>query len=214
MTELEQISELMQKGKAKEIKTLCRKALDRGIEAQTILDDALLASMKIIGDKFKDNQIYVPEVLIAAWAMNAGMEILKPELKTDDAKKKGKIIIGTVQGDHHDIGKNLVKIMFEGKGFEVVDLGVDVSSEMFIEAAKRERASIIALSSLLTTTMPQMKKVVTAAVEAGIRDEVTIMIGGAPVSQSFCDSIGADLYTANAATAAEKALFSALYYRM
>jgi corrinoid protein of di/trimethylamine methyltransferase len=206
MAELEQISEMMQKGKAKEVKELCQEALDQGIAAQTILDDALLAAMSIVGEKFKNNQVFVPEVLIAARAMNSGLEILKPELEAGGAEAKGKVVIGTVKGDLHDIGKNLVKIMIEGKGLEVIDLGTDVAPEKYIETAKAEGAKIIALSALLTTTMTQMENVVKAATDAGIRDDVTIMVGGAPVTQSFCESIGADIYTPDAATAAEKAM--------
>jgi len=206
MADLEQISELMQKGKAKEVKDLCQEALDAGIAAQTILDDALLAAMNIVGVKFKNNQVFVPEVLIAARAMNAGLEVLKPHLEAGDAAVKGRVVLGTVKGDLHDIGKNLVKIMLEGKGLEVIDLGTDVSPEQYVEAAKANNANIIAMSALLTTTMTQMENVVKAASDAGIRDQVTIMIGGAPVTQSFCDSIGADFYTPDAATAAEKAM--------
>ncbi|WP_298007634.1 corrinoid protein [Oceanispirochaeta sp.] len=206
MADLEQISELMQKGKAKEVKELCQEALDAGIPAQTILDDALLAAMNIVGVKFKNNQVFVPEVLIAARAMNAGLEVLKSELEAGGAETKGKVVLGTVKGDLHDIGKNLVKIMLEGKGLEVIDLGTDVSPEQYVESAKANDANIIAVSALLTTTMTQMENVVKAAVDAGIRDKITIMIGGAPVTQSFCDSIGADIYTPDAATAADKAL--------
>ncbi len=206
MADLEQISELMQKGKAKEVKELCQEALDGGMNAQTILDDALLAAMNIVGVKFKNNQVFVPEVLIAARAMNAGLEVLKPHLEAGGAETKGRAVLGTVKGDLHDIGKNLVKIMLEGKGLEVIDLGTDVAPEKYIEAAKENNANIIALSALLTTTMTQMENVVKAAEDAGIRDSVTIMIGGAPVTQSFCDSIGADIYTPDAATAAEKAM--------
>ncbi|QEN08236.1 cobalamin-binding protein [Oceanispirochaeta crateris] len=206
MADLEQISEMMQKGKAKEVKELCQEALDAGISAQTILDDALLAAMNIVGIKFKNNQVFVPEVLIAARAMNAGLEILKSELEAGESEVKGKVVLGTVKGDLHDIGKNLVKIMLEGKGLEVIDLGTDVSPEQYVEAAKTNNANIIAVSALLTTTMTQMENVVKAAEDAGIRDKITIMIGGAPVTQSFCDSIGADIYTPDASTAADKAM--------
>ncbi|OQY34069.1 MAG: 5-methyltetrahydrofolate--homocysteine methyltransferase [Spirochaetaceae bacterium 4572_59] len=206
MADLEKISEMMQKGKAADVKELCQAALDDNVEAQTILDDALLAAMSIVGVKFKNNQVFVPEVLIAARAMNAGLEILKPHLKSEDTKGNGKAVIGTVKGDLHDIGKNLVKIMMEGKGLEVIDLGSDVTPEKYVEAAKEHNADIIALSALLTTTMTQMGNVVKAAEDAGIRDKVTIMIGGAPITQSFCESIGADIYTPDAATASDKAL--------
>jgi methylmalonyl-CoA mutase cobalamin-binding domain/chain len=161
--------------------------------------------MGIIGEKFKNNEVYVPEVLIAARAMYAGMEIIRPILTETGVESIGKVVIGTVKGDLHDIGKNLVKMMMEGRGLEVIDLGIDVSPERFIEAAKEHDAQIIACSALLTTTMTEMKNVVEAAKEAGIRDQVTIMVGGAPVTDSFCKSIGADIYTADAASAAEEA---------
>jgi len=206
MADLEKISELMQKGKAKEVKDLCQEALDDGVVAQTILDDALLAAMGIVGEKFKNNQVFVPEVLIAARAMNAGLEILKPHLESGEDTVKGRVVLGTVKGDLHDIGKNLVKIMMEGKGLEVIDLGTDVSPEKYVETAKENNANIIAMSALLTTTMTQMENVVKAAADAGIRDNITIMIGGAPVTQSFCESISADIYTPDAATAADRAL--------
>ena len=206
MADFEKISELMQKGKADEVKQLCAEALEEGVAPKEVLDKGLLAAMNIVGEKFKNNEVFVPEVLIAARAMNFGLEILKPAMVDDDVEEIGKVVIGTVKGDLHDIGKNLVKIMFEGKGLTVVDLGADVSAEKFIEAAVNEGANIIACSALLTTTMTQMESIVKAAVDAGIRDKVTIMVGGAPVTQKFCESIGADIYTADAATASEKAL--------
>jgi methanogenic corrinoid protein MtbC1 len=165
-----------------------------------------MAGMGIVGERFKNNEIYVPEVLIAARAMKGGIELLRPLLVQEKNESKGTIVIGTVKGDLHDIGKNLVRMMMEGKGFEVVDLGTDVSAEGFISAAGEHNADIIACSALLTTTMNEMKGVVAAADEAGIRDRVKIMVGGAPVTQEFCDSIGADAYSANAASAAEDAL--------
>ncbi len=206
MADFEKISELMQKGKADEVKQLCADALAEGIAPKEILEKGLLSAMNIVGVKFKNNEVFVPEVLIAARAMNFGLEVLKPAMVGDDVEEIGKVVIGTVKGDLHDIGKNLVKIMFEGKGLTVVDLGADVSAEKFIEAAQNENAKIIACSALLTTTMTQMENVVKAAVDAGIRDKVTIMVGGAPVTEKFCESIGADIYTADAATASEKAL--------
>ena len=165
-----------------------------------------MAGMDVIGQRFRDNQIFVPQVLMAARAMNQGAELLKPLMAQEGAKAAGRICIGTVYGDLHDIGKNLVKMMLEGKGIEVYDLGVDVSAEAFIEGAKEHGASIICCSALLTTTMNEMKNVVDKAEEAGIRNKVKIMVGGAPISQAFCDSIGADYYTLDAATAADVAL--------
>jgi corrinoid protein of di/trimethylamine methyltransferase len=203
---LEEISSFLQQGRANNVKELVKKALDEGVPAGDILDNGLLSGMNIIGVKFKNNEVYVPEVLIAARAMNAGMEILKPVLITSDAKSKGKAVLGTVKGDLHDIGKNLVKIMFEGKGIEVIDLGVDVAPETFVEAALREDAQIIACSALLTTTMNVMKDVVEAARQKGVLGKVKIMVGGAPLTDNFCKSIGADYYAPDAASASDIAL--------
>jgi corrinoid protein of di/trimethylamine methyltransferase len=206
MAILEEISELLQKGKAKEVKELVQKAIDEKIEARSILEDGLMAGMGVIGDKFKKNEVYVPEVLIAARAMNAGIEVLKPELISAGVEAKGRVVIGTVKGDLHDIGKNLVRMMMEGKGLEVIDLGTDVAPEQFVSAAKDKDAKVIACSALLTTTMTEMKSVVEAAKEAGVRDDLTIMIGGAPVTDNFCKSIGADIYAPDAASAADAAV--------
>jgi corrinoid protein of di/trimethylamine methyltransferase len=203
---LNQISTFLQQGRAKNVKELVQKAVDDGIEPQEILKKGLLSGMDVIGEKFKNNEIYVPDVLIAARAMNAGMEVLKPLIVAEGIKPTGTVVIGTVKGDLHDIGKNLVRMMMEGKGLRVIDLGVDVSAEKFVETAKEEGADIIACSALLTTTMVEMKKVVEVVNEAGLRDKVTIMIGGAPVTDNYCKSIGADIYTADAASAADEAL--------
>ncbi len=194
------------KGRAPKVKELVTSALERGIEPKDILEQGLLSGMSIIGEKFKNNEVFVPEVLIAARAMNAGVEILRPYLVSAGVETKGTAVLGTVKGDLHGIGKNLVKMMLEGKGVKVVDLGVDVSPETFVEKAQECDADIICCSALLTTTMVEMKNVVEKAEEAGIRDKVKIMIGGAPVTQNFCDSIGADYYTPDAATASEVAL--------
>lgn len=205
MNTLEQISEYLQQGRAKNVQELVSQALTEGIAAGKILSQGLLAGMSVIGEKFKVNEVYVPDVLIASRAMNAGMEVLKPHLMGSDIKPVGKVILGTVEGDLHDIGKNLVKIMFQGAGFEVSDLGVDVSAEKFITAIKTERPQIIAMSALLTTTMINMDKVVKAIVKEGLRDQVLIMAGGAPVTENFTQSIGADLYAPDAASAAQAA---------
>lgn len=202
---MEQISEYLQQGRAKNVQELVSQALTEGIAAGKILSQGLLAGMSVIGEKFKVNEVYVPDVLIASRAMNAGMEVLKPHLMGSDIKPVGKVILGTVEGDLHDIGKNLVKIMFQGAGFEVSDLGVDVSAEKFITAIKTERPQIIAMSALLTTTMINMDKVVKAIVKEGLRDQVLIMAGGAPVTENFTQSIGADLYAPDAASAAQAA---------
>ena len=204
MSILNEISENLQNGKRKVVAALVQQALDEGVPAGTILNDGLLAGMDVIGEKFKNNEVFIPEVLLAARSMNAGTELLKPFL-ADDAAAHGKVVLGTVKGDLHDIGKNIVKIMMEGKGLEVIDLGVDVEPEKFISTAIDENADIIACSSLLTTTMVNSEAVVKGAVEAGIRDKVKIMVGGAPVTQEFCDRIGADAYTTDAASAAQTA---------
>ena len=203
---LQEISEKLQAGNAKAVKELVQKALDEGVNANDILKDGLMAGMDVIGQKFRDNVIFVPQVLMAARAMGQGAEILRPVLMEGDAKAVGKVCIGTVFGDLHDIGKNLVKMMLEGKGFEVIDLGTNVPAEKFISTAIEENCSIICCSALLSTTMPVMADVVKAAEAAGIRDKVKIMIGGAPVTQDFCNQIGADCYTLDAVSAAEAAL--------
>ncbi|HOA54042.1 MAG: corrinoid protein [Acetivibrionales bacterium] len=205
METLNAISENLQKGKANAVKELVQTALEKGLSAENILNGGLLSGMDIIGAKFKNNEIYIPEVMIAARAMNAGMEILRPVLGSSGVKARGKIVIGTVKGDLHDIGKNLVKMMMDGKGIDVIDLGTDVSAERFIAAAVENDARIIACSALLTTTMPEMKKVVELLEERGLRDSITVMIGGAPVTESYRQSIGADIYTPDAASAAEEA---------
>lgn len=204
--ELKEISAQLQAGKAKIVKTLVQQAIDEGIPAQQILEEGLLDGMGIVGEKFKNNEVFVPEVLIAARAMNQGVALLKPLLAAEGVKASGRVCIGTVQGDLHDIGKNLVKMMMEGKGLEVIDLGTDVSPETFVKTAIEQDCQIIACSALLTTTMNVMGDVVKAAEEAGIRDKVKIMIGGAPVNQAFCDQIGADSYTNDAASAADQAV--------
>ena len=206
MSILTDICELLQKGKAKDVKALCEQAIADGIPAQQILEEGLLPGMNIIGEKFKNNEIFVPEVLIAARAMSKGAEVLKPHLAEDGVKAQGRVCIGTVQGDLHDIGKNLVKMMLEGKGLEVIDLGTDVSPEMFVNTAVEKECNIICCSALLTTTMSTMGEVVKKAEEAGIRDKVKIMVGGAPVNEEFAKSIGADAYTSDAASAADLAV--------
>ena len=206
MSILEEISTFMQRGRSPKVKELVQQALDEGISPQEILEQGLLSGMNVVGVKFKNNEVFVPEVLIAARAMNAGIEVLKPALLADGVEAKGKVVIGTVKGDLHDIGKNLVRMMIEGQGITVVDLGVDVSPERFYEAAVTEKAQVVCCSALLTTTMGEMKNVVKIFEEKGIRDQVKIMVGGAPITQGFCESIGADCYAADAATAAEAAL--------
>ena len=203
---LSQISENLQKGKAKVVKQLVQEAIDAGISAQDILEKGLIAGMNVVGEKFRNNEIFVPEVLVAARALNMGSALLKPLLAADGVKASGRVCIGTVQGDLHDIGKNLVKMMMEGKGLEVIDLGTDVAPETFVQTAIDQDCQIICCSALLTTTMPTMGEVVKAAEAAGIREKVKIMIGGAPVTQAFCEEIGADAYTPDAASAADAAV--------
>ena len=203
---LNEISENLQKGKAKIVVELVQKALDEGVAANDILNEGLLAGMSIIGEKFKNDEVYVPEVLVAARAMNKGAVLLKPHLAAAGVEATGKVVIGTVQGDLHDIGKNLVKMMLEGKGLEVIDLGADVAPETFIQTAIDQNCKVVLLSALLTTTMGVMEDVVKKAEEMGVRDQLKIMIGGAPVSAEFCAKIGADIYTPDAASAADVAV--------
>lgn len=206
MSILNDISENLQKGKAKIVKQLVQQAIDEGIPVEQILNEGLLSGMSVIGEKFKNNEVFVPEVLVAARAMNMGAALLKPLMAEAGVVAAGKVCIGTVRGDLHDIGKNLVKMMMEGKGLEVIDLGTDVDPAKYVEVAKNEGCQIIACSSLLTTTMGMMEDVVKAAEAAGIRDQVKIMVGGAPVTEDFCQKIGADKYTSDAASAADAAL--------
>jgi 5-methyltetrahydrofolate--homocysteine methyltransferase len=197
---LNAISEALQKGKADEVKTLVSQALEEKTDAKKVLEEGLIAGMDIIGGRFKRNEIYIPEVLIAARAMHAGMSVLEPILVESGVKMIGKIAIGTVKGDLHDIGKNLVAMMYKGAGFDVVDLGVDVPAEKFVEASD-DGADIVGLSALLTTTMVQMKNVLESLKEKG--SKAMTIIGGAPVTQNYCDEIGANGYAADAATAVE-----------
>ena len=199
------ISTALQTGKTKIVKELVEEALSEGVSAKTILEEGLLSGMDVIAVKFKNNEVYIPEVLIAARAMNAGTALLKPHLAESGAEPVGTALIGTVRGDLHDIGKNLVRMMFEGKGIEVVDLGVDVPPDRFIEAFKSKNPDVVALSALLTTTMGEMKSTVDAFVNEGVRDNIIIMVGGAPITENFSKSIGADIYAPDAASAAEAA---------
>jgi len=205
MSTLEQIAENLIKGKANEVKTLVQQALDEGVGAEEVLNKGLLAGMGVVGERFKKNEVYVPEVLIAARAMKMGSQVLKPLLAESGVQSAGKVVLGTVKGDLHDIGKNLVGMMLEGSGFEVVDLGTDVPSQKFVDAVRENQASIVGASALLTTTMTAMKEVVEAFQASDLNGKVKIMIGGAPVTQSFCDEIGADGYAPDAASAADLA---------
>ena len=204
MSILIEIQEQLQKGKAKLVTAKVEEALAAGIAPQELMQ-TLLDAMGIIGERFKRDEVFVPDVMIAARAMNRGLAALKPHLLDAGVEPIGRACIGTVKGDLHDIGKNLVKMMLEARGFEVIDLGVDVAPETFIRTAVEQNCAIIGCSALLTTTMCAMEDVVRLANEAGIRDRVKIMVGGAPVDQRFCDKIGADAYTRDAATAADVA---------
>ena len=206
MSILVEISENLQRGRAKNVKALVQQALDEGVSAQLILEEGLMSGMNIIGEKFKNNEVFVPEVLVAARAMNMGTVVLKPALQKEGAQCIGKACVGTIKGDLHDIGKNLVRMMFESRGIEVIDLGTDVAPETFVKTAKEQNCQIISCSALLTTTMNVIAQVVELAKAEGIRDQVKIMVGGAPVTQTFADQIGADAYAPDAASAAEVAV--------
>lgn len=206
MASMQEISEALQKGKRKIVVQLVNQAIEEGDSPKKILNEGLLAGMDVVGQKFKNNEIFVPEVLVAARAMNEGTALLKPLLASTGTEPVGKACIGTVKGDLHDIGKNLVKMMIEGKGIEVIDLGVDVPAEKFYESAMENNVNLVCCSALLTTTMYEMRNVVNYFIEKGDRDKVKIMVGGAPIDQEFADSIGADSYTPDAAAASEQAL--------
>lgn len=205
MSRIQEIDQLIQQGRGKKVCETIQAAMDEGISAADILREGMLPAMSAIGEKFKNNEVFVPEVLVAARAMNMGMALLKPYMADCGIEPTGTAVIGTVRGDMHDIGKNLVKMMIEGKGLRVVDLGVDVSPEKFLEAAEENHADIICCSALLTTTMGEIKNILAYLEARNVRGKYKVMIGGAPVSQSYCDAIGADYYTPDAASAADVA---------
>ena len=205
MGTIQDISAFLQKGRAKNVKALVQQALDENVDPKEILNEGLLAGMMIIGEKFKNNEVFVPEVLVAARALNAGLTILEPKLIEVGNEPVGKVVIGTVKGDLHDIGKNLVAMMLKGAGFEVKDVGVDVAPEAFIDAAEEMGADVVCMSALLTTTMPNMEATLDLMKEKGVRDKYIVMVGGAPVNDKFAEQIGADYYTPHAATCAEVA---------
>ena len=205
MADLQAIAEAVISGDRDTVSTLVQEAVNEGTAPEDVINEGLIAGMNVVGVKFKANEFYVPEVLIAARAMHAGMDIVKPLLAESESISRGKIVLGTVKGDLHDIGKNLVGMMLEGGGYDVIDIGVDQAPESFVESAQAQEAQIVALSALLTTTMPAMKDTIDAIVEAGLRDGVKIIVGGAPVTQSFADEIGADGYAADAASAVDLA---------
>jgi len=202
---LEQIASNLYKGEDRAVAALVQQALDQGMPLAEILNGGLIAGMDEVGRDFKAGELFVPEVLIAARAMHAGMNVLRPLLAESDVPSAGKYVIGTVQGDLHDIGKNLVKMMLEGAGFETIDLGTDVKPDGFVAAVREHQPQLLGMSALLTTTMPGMKATIEALQEAGLRDTVKIMIGGAPVTATFAEQIGADAYAPDAATAVDVA---------
>lgn len=205
MSLIQEISENLQKGKAKIVKQLVQQALDEGMNAKEILEEGLLSGMMIIGEKFKKDEVFVPDVLVAARAMNNGIAILEPKLVELGNEPVGRAVIGTVKGDLHDIGKNLVAMMLKGAGFEIYDAGVDVDPQTFIDKAEEVSADLVVMSALLTTTMCNMQGVIDLMKEKGIRDKYIVMVGGAPVNDTFAKNIGADYYTGDAATCAEVA---------
>ena len=205
MSKIEELAHAVEIGKSKLVPGLVQEALDEGNAPIDILNKGMIDAMAIVGDKFKRNEIFVPEMLIAAKAMKKGVEVLKPYLAGDNASKVGKMAMGTVAGDLHDIGKNLVIMMIESTGYEVVDLGIDVPVEKFLEAANDPEITVIGVSALLTTTMPAMQETVAALNKHPRRSEFKIMVGGAPITQKFADEIGADIYTEDAASAAQAA---------
>ena len=202
---LKSLKDALAKGDRAGVSRLTKDALDKGIEVKNILEEGLIASMNSIGEKFKANEIFIPEVLIAAKAMHAGIAVLEPYFTACGIKPAGKVVIGTVKGDLHDIGKNIVSMMLKGACFEVMDLGIDVPPGKFAEIVQAKGADIIAMSSLLTTSMGAMKDTIKLLKDAGVRDKVKIIVGGAPITQNFADSIGADGYAKDAATAVDKA---------
>jgi len=205
MADYEALKQAVITGKLAQVKELVQKALDAGAAAQEVLDQALIPAMDTVGQKFSDHEYYIPEMLIAARAMQGGIGILKPLLAAAGSKPRGKVVIGTVKGDLHDIGKNLVGLMLQGGGFEVIDLGADVKPEKFVEAVKANAPDFVMMSALLTTTMLSMKETVEALKAAGVREQVRVAVGGAPVTQRFCDEIGADFYSSNATGAVTRA---------
>lgn len=200
-----EISEFIQKGRAKNVKQLVTQAIEEGLDPKEILNEGLLDGMSVIGGQFKNNEVFVPEVLMAARAMNAGLSILEPKLIEVGNEPVGRVVIGTVKGDLHDIGKNLTAMMFKGAGFEVYDLGVDVSAEAFLAKAEEVGADIIGMSALLSTTMPAMKELIDLLEAENKRDKYVVMIGGAPITNAFAEEISADYYTPDGGTAAETA---------
>ncbi len=202
---LSRLADSVEQGQSDNAKDFTQQCLDQGMEPNNVLLEGLMAGLNVIGGRFKRNECYIPEVLLAAKAMHQGLEILRPLLSDADAQSLGKVVLGTVEGDVHDIGKNILGMMLEGSGFEVIDVGVNTGADKFIETLQQEKAPILALSALLSTTMPALKKTIEALATAGMRDTVKVMVGGAPVTQEYADKIGADGYAVDAATAVDVA---------
>ena len=205
MSTLDDLRQSVIEGQASEVEALVKQTMEDGLPPDEVLNEGLIAAMSEVGRLFEANEVYVPEMLIAARAMKAGLELLRPSLAEADVKAIGKVVVGTVQGDLHDIGKNLVAMMLEGAGFDVIDLGVDVSPQKFVDAVRDHDADLVGFSALLTTTMPMMRSNIEALAEAGLRDRVKVMIGGAPVTDAFANEIGADIYAPDASSAASRA---------
>jgi 5-methyltetrahydrofolate--homocysteine methyltransferase len=204
MVNVQEIAENVILGKNEEVKELVKKALNENADAEKLLRDGLIAGMSVVGERFKNNEMYIPEVILSARAMKTGMEILKPILVTKNIKSLGAVVMGTVKGDLHDIGKNLVNMMFEGAGFDVIDLGVDVPEETFVQVVREKQPKILGLSALLTTTMPAMREVIKALESSGLRHNTKVVIGGAPVTEEFAAKIGADGYARDAGSVVDK----------
>jgi len=197
------IKESVVSGKYKEIEDIVQQAVDAGVDLNRIIDEALISAMDVVGQRFSEGTIFVPEMLVSARTMKLGLDIIKPRLQSEETENRGTIFMGTVKGDLHDIGKNLVTMMLEGAGFNVVDIGVDVKIEDLMDALQREKPDILGLSALLTTTMPEMKKVIETLQAEGIRDQVKVIVGGAPIDRKFAEQIGADGYGEDAAQAVQ-----------
>ncbi len=205
MVELKELQEALFRGDVSRVKEITQRALQEKVDPKEILEQGLIKGMDVVGIKFKNNEIFLPEVLLASRAMYGGMELLQPKLIKSGVKAVGKVIVGTAKGDLHDIGKNLVAMMLRGGGFEVIDLGIDVSPEKFLKATREHQPDIVGISALLTTTMIGMMDVITILKKAGLRNKIKVMVGGAPVTQEFADEIGAEGYAPDAASAVDKA---------
>ncbi|MCF8039132.1 MAG: corrinoid protein [Desulfohalobiaceae bacterium] len=201
MADMQKISDTLIAGKVEDLKKLVQQAIDEGTGASEILNQALMPGMDVVGERMENGDMFIPEVLMSAKAMSGTLEILKPLLTPEESKSAGKVIIGTVKGDLHDIGKNLVAMMLESAGYEVVNRGVDIAPESFVEAVKKHEAQVVALSALLTTTMPQMQKTIAALKESGLKDQVKVIVGGAPVTEKYAKEIGAEGYAPDAGSA-------------